>query len=133
MHRLKTIARSVSALVLAIAAIPAVNIAGGWISDHAFGLPPGGDVRLAADLSWVFMAGFVGTWLMVKTAAVAKTGHAWALFALYAALDARAVAATWGDYPYWFSLGVLLLLPLQVWLGWWLAMRKWPRGSRNPP
>ena len=113
--------RSLLALVLAIVAIPVVNTVGAWLSDHAFGLSAGGTLRLAVDLFWTFMAGLVGTWLMVKVAAVAKTAHAWALFAIYLALDVQAVASMWNDWPRWFLLGVLMLLPLQVWLGWWLA------------
>lgn len=62
-----TVLRSLLALVLAIAAIPAVNLAGAWLSDRLLGLPPGGDLRLAVDLFWVFMAGVTGTWLMVRT------------------------------------------------------------------
>jgi hypothetical protein len=113
--------RSLLALALAVLAIPAVNLAGGWLSTRLFALPRGGDLRLAVDLFWVFMAGLAGTWLMVRVAAVAKTAHAWALFALYLAVDLMAAQAGWDDYPRWFTFGVLLTLPLQVWLGWWLA------------
>lgn len=113
--------RSVLAVGLAIVAIPVVNLAGAWLSDHGFGLPGGGTLRLAVDLFWVFMAGCVGTWCLVRVAAVAKTAHAWALFALYLAIDVIGVVDGWHDFPRWFSLGILLLLPAQVWLGWWLA------------
>jgi hypothetical protein len=119
--------RSTLALVLAIAAIPAVNLAGAWLSDHAFGLPPGGTLRLAVDLFWVFMAGFAGTWLMVKTAAVGKTAHAWALFAIYLVADLYGAITMWDDFPRWFTVGFIALLPVQVWLGWWLA---WGRRRR---
>jgi len=113
--------RSLLALVLAIAAIPAVNLAGGWLSGHVFGLPDGGNLRLAVDLFWVFMAGFAGTWLMVRTAAVAKTAHAWVLFAIYLAADLHGALTMGDEFPRWFVLGFIGLLPLQVWLGWWLA------------
>ena len=113
--------RSLLALALAIAAIPAVNLAGAWLSDHVLGLPPGGGLRPAVDLFWVFMAGFAGAWLMVRTTEAAKTAHAWVLFAIYLAADLHG-AITMGDgFPRWFVLGFVGLLPLQVWLGWWLA------------
>lgn len=131
--RWKIALRSVLALALAIAAIPVVNLAGAWISDHLLGLPPGGTLRLAVDLFWVSVAGVAGAWLMVSVAAVAKTAHAWVLFALYLAVDLRGATAMWDDFPRWFVVGVVALLPLQVWLGWWLAMRKGSRGPRTAP
>ena len=124
---LRVALRSVLALALAIAAIPAVNLAGAWLSEHAFGLPPGGDSRLAVDLFWVFMAGFAGSWLMVRTAAAAKTAHAWILFAIYLVAGLHGAITMGGEFPCWFVLGFLGLLPLQVWLGWWLA---WGRAAR---
>lgn len=120
--------RSLLALVLAIVAIPAVNLAGAWLSEHVFGLPPGGNLRLVVDLFWVFMAGFTGTWLMVRTAAVAKTAHAWVLFAIYLAADLHGAMTMGEDFPRWFVIGFIALLPLQVWLGWWLA---WGRRARK--
>jgi len=119
--------RSVLALVLAIAAVPLVNLAGGELSD-ALGLPPGGTLRLSVDLFWVFMAGVAGSALMVGVAAVAKAAHAWAIFALYLALDVHVTVAAWDDFPRGFTLACLLTLPLQVWLGWWWAAK---RGTRN--
>ena len=123
---LRIAVRSLLALVLAIIAIPAVNITGGWLSGHVFGLPPGGGLRLAIDLFWVCMAGFAGAWLMVRTAAVAKTMHAWALFAIYLVADLYGAITMGSEFPRWFVLGFVGLLPLQVWLGWWLA---WGRGE----
>src|SRR5690606_30747648 len=99
----------------------AVNLAGAWLSETVFALPPGGNLRLAVDLSWVFMAGFVGAWLMVRMAAVAKTAHALGLFAIYLAADLQGAITMGGDFPRWFVIGFIGLLPLQVWLGWWLA------------
>lgn len=125
--RVAIVARSLAGLVLAIVAIPVVNSIGAWIS-NAMGLSQQGDLRLAFDLFWVFMAGFTGTWLMVKVAAVGKTAHAWVIFALYLVIDALGAIVMWDDFPPWFSLGVLVVLPPQVWLGWWLA---WGRTSRG--
>ena len=41
--------------------------------------------------------------------------------ALYLALDVYATGMAWDDFPRWFTLACLLTLPVQVWLGWWLA------------
>ena len=122
-NRLIIVLRSVLALVLAIVAIPVVNSAGGELAS-VLGLPRGGDARLAYDLLWVFLAGLVGSALMVGVAAVAKTAHAWAIFALYLALDAYVTVMAWDDFPRWFTLACLLTLPLQVWLGWWLVVKR---------
>jgi len=120
-HRSIIALRSLLGLVLAIVAIPVVNLAGGWLSTQVFGLPQGGDLRLAVDLFWVFMAGFAGTWLMVRVAAVAKTAHAWAVLAIYLVADLHGAITMWHEFPRWFVIGFIGLLPLQVWLGWWLA------------
>ncbi|TWT19268.1 hypothetical protein FQY83_13000 [Luteimonas marina] len=126
-RRLLVFLRSLLALVLAIAAIPAVNLAGSWLSSHVFGLGPGGTLRLAVDLSWMFVAGFAGAWLMVKTAAIARAAHAWALFAIYLVAAMYAAITMRDDFPHWFTLGLLASIPAQVWLGWWLA-----RGRSRP-
>lgn len=112
--------RSLLALALAVIAVPLVNLAGGELA-ALLRLPPGGGARLAYDLLWVCLAGVAGSALMVGVAAVAKTAHAWVLFALYLALDLYVTVMAWDDFPRWFTLACLLTLPLQVWLGWWLA------------
>jgi hypothetical protein len=117
---MKTILRSLLAIALAIAAIPLVNLAGSELA-ALLELPPGGNPRLGYDLLWVFLAGLVGSALMVGVAAMAKTAHAWAIFAIYLALDVYVTVVAWDDFPRWFTLACLLTLPLQVWLGWWLA------------
>ncbi|WP_202843700.1 hypothetical protein [Luteimonas saliphila] len=121
--------RSALAFALVLAAIPTLNLAGGWLSGVA-GLPAGGTLRLAADLLWVCVAGVTGAWLMVKTAAVAKTAHAWALFAIYLGAGLYGALAMWDDFPRWLTIGAVALLPPQVWLGWWLA---WGRGNAARP
>jgi hypothetical protein len=120
--------RSLLALALAVCAIPVVNLMCAWLSDHVFGLRPGGTLRLAVDLFWVFLAGAAGAWLMAHTAAVSKTAHVWVWFVLYLAAAVFSAAETWSDFPRWFTLGIVLLSPLQAWLGWWLA---WGRQRRH--
>lgn len=121
--RFSVVLRSVLALALAAVAVPLVNLAGGELAD-LLRLPRGGDARLAYDLLWVFLAGVAGSTLMVGVAAVAKTTHAWALFALYLALDLYVTVMAWDDFPRWFTLACLLTLPVQVWLGWWLVVKR---------
>jgi len=128
MERVKIVLRSLLALALAIIAIPLMNLAGSALA-APLKLPPGGDARLAYDLLWVFLAGFVGSALMVGVAAVAKTAHAWAIFALYLVLDVVVTVLAWDDFPLWFTLACVLTLPLQVWLGWWLAFKRGVRGE----
>lgn len=120
--------RSVLALTLAIVAIPLVNLAGGELA-LLLRLPPGGDARLAYDLLWVFLAGLVGSALMVGVAAVAKTAHAWTIFAIYGVLGVYVTVAAWDDFPRWFTLACLLTLPLQVGLGWRWAVRRAVNGK----
>lgn len=115
--------RSLLALALAIVAVPLVNVAGGELA-ALLRLPPGGDARLAYDLLWVCLAGVAGSALMVAVAAVAKTAHAWVLFALYLALGLYVTVVAWDGFPRWFTLACLLTLPLQVWLGWWLVVKR---------
>ena len=128
-NRAIVVLRSVLALALAIAAIPLVNLAGGELAT-LMRLPPGGDARLGYDLLWVFLAGLVGSALMVGIAAVAKTAHAWTIFAIYLVLDVYVTMVAWDDFPRWFSLACLLTLPLQVWLGWWLVCGRGVRGEK---
>ena len=127
-NRAIIVLRSALALALAIAAIPLVNLAGSELA-ALLKLPPGGDARLAYDLLWVFLAGLVGSALIVGVAAVAKTAHAWAIFAIYLALDVYVTVVAWDDFPRWFSLACLLTLPLQVGLGWRLALGRGVSGE----
>lgn len=122
-RRFSVVLRSVLALALAAVAVPLVNLAGGELAD-LLRLPRGGDARLAYDLLWVFLAGVAGSALMVGMAAVAKTAHAWVLFALYLALGLYVTVMAWDDFPRWFTLACLLTLPVQVWLGWWLVVKR---------
>lgn len=127
--RMRVVLRSLLALALAILAVPVVNLGGGGLA-ALMHLPPGGDARLVYDLSWVFLAGVAGSALMVRVAAVAKAAHAWTFFALYLGLDLYVTAMAWDDFPRWFTLACLLTLPAQVWLGWWLGIKRGARGEK---
>lgn len=128
-RRVISLLRSVLALLLAVIAVPAVNLAGGGLAGLLH-LPSGGDARLAYDLAWLCLAGVAGSAVMVGVAAMAKTAHAWAFFALYLALGLYVVVAAWDDFPRWFTLACLLALPAQAWLGWWLVVGRGASGEK---
>ncbi|KFL37256.1 hypothetical protein N788_10475 [Arenimonas donghaensis DSM 18148 = HO3-R19] len=112
--------RSCLALVLAVAVVPALNLAGSWLA-AALQLPPGGTGRLAWDLGWLAASGIA----MVATATALATRHHAAHAGLAGLLLGLglgwAVASVGGDFPVWFTALALLTLPLQVGLGWWLG------------
>ncbi len=129
-QRLLIALRSLLALVVAIGAVQLVNIAGGWLSD-ALGIAPSSHARHVLDLLWAFLAGVAGAWCFVRIAATAKRAHAWFLLVLYLALDIQIVVQMRGIWPLWFGLGVVLTVPLQVWLGWRLATNKQQRAAHR--
>ena len=120
--------RSVVAFIAAFYAVPLVNQVGGELTP-LLPLPRGSDARLAYDLVWVILAGITGSALMVSIAAVAKTAHAWVFFTLYMALGLVVTWLAWDDFPRWFTLACLLTLPVQVWLGWWLVVKRGVSGE----
>lgn len=103
--------RSLLAMTLAFVVVVLVNLAGGELAD-ATGFPEGGEARLAWDLTWVFLAGMSAAWLAVKLAPCAPRMHAVAFFALMLAVAVLAVIRIDGGWPRWFSVGILLAVPL---------------------
>ena len=114
--------RSLLALALAFVVVVLVNLGGGELAD-ATGFPNGGEARLAWDLLLVFLAGMFAAWLVVKLAPCAPRMHAVAFCALMLAVAVLAVIRIDGDWPRWFSTGILLAVPLQVGLGAGWAVR----------
>ena len=108
--------RSLLAILLALVVIVLVNQGGGELADLA-GFAGGGERRLALDLAWVFIAGVLATWVAVRLAPCAPRAHAAALCVLMLLTAAVAVVRIGGDWPRWFSVGVLLAPPLQAWFG----------------
>ncbi|WP_101927486.1 MULTISPECIES: hypothetical protein [Luteimonas] len=121
-HPVRRACRTALALALGFVAVVLVNLAGAWLAS-ALGLADGGHRRLAWDLAIVCLAGVAGAWVVVRRAPRAPRGHALAFFVLALALDTIAVVQLGHGMPLWFSAGVLLTLPLQVWLGLRLALR----------
>lgn len=115
---------SLLAMMLACAAALLVNLAGGALADLA-GFPGGGG-RLGWDLGWFFVAGVLATWLLVRLAPRAPRWHAAAFLMLALVACGLGLARLGSDWPVWFSAGVALSLPVQVWLGarWGLRGRR---------
>jgi hypothetical protein len=116
--------RSLLAMALAWAAFCLANLAGSGLATLA-GFPAGGGRRLGWDLAWVMVAGVLAAWVVATLAPRAPRAHVLALFAMLLAIAVLAVVELGGDWPWWFSAGVVATLPLQAWLG----MRWAPRGT----
>jgi hypothetical protein len=114
--------RALLAVLAGFAAMFAVNLAGSGLAT-ASGFPAGGPSRLGWDLLWVVLSGIAGAWVVVRLAPCAPRRHALAFFLLVLMMDGYAVAELGADFPPWFSAGLLLTLPLQIWLGMRLALR----------
>jgi len=114
--------RSLLAMALGFVVVVLVNQGGGELADLA-GFPWGGERRLAWDLAWVFIAGVLAAWVVTRLAPGASRAHAAVFFMLMLVVAAVAVMQLGGDWPRWFSAGILLTLPLQMWLGAWWALR----------
>lgn len=113
-----TLFRSALATMLALAALVLVNLAGARVSDAIPALA--GDARLAADLAWLWLGGLAAAWLAAALAPVAKGLHLLVLFAAVGVVAIRWALGAWGDFPAWFTIGVLAGLPLQAGAGAWL-------------
>ena len=112
--------RSCLALVLGIAALPVVNLLGGWLA-QVLRLPPGGTGRLAWDLGWLAASGVAMVALATALATRHRATQAWLAFVLLVLGLGWAVAMVADDFPPWFTALAILTLPLQAWLGWRLG------------
>ncbi|WP_454832381.1 hypothetical protein [Pseudoxanthomonas wuyuanensis] len=115
--------RSLLTIMLGVAVVALVNQAGGALADLVR-FPKPGQGRLAWDLLVVFAAGTLGAWVAVRLAPRAPCRHALYFFALSLAIAVFAVMKLGADWPGWFSAGILLSLPLQVWMGASWAIRR---------
>jgi hypothetical protein len=129
-HVLSSALRSLLAFALACAALVVVNWAGGELGG-LLRLPQGAR-HLAWDLTWVWIAGIAAAWLVAKLAPRAPRLHAAAWGALMLGVAIAAVREI-GDWPIWFSAGVVLGAPLQAWLGARLALRGRRRSDGMQP
>jgi hypothetical protein len=114
--------RALLAVLAGLAAMSAIHLAGSGLAT-ASGFPAGGPSRLGWDLLWVVLSGIAGAWVVVWLAPCAPRRHALGFFLLVLLMDGYAVAELGADFPLWFSAGLLLTLPVQVWLGMRLALR----------
>jgi len=122
---------SLLAIALAFPVLSLANLAGGALADLT-GFPDAGEGRLVWDLGWVFIAGVLAAWTVARLAPRAPRLHAAVFFVLMLVISVVAVARLGGDWPRWFSTGILVTLPLQVWLGAWLGLRGRKRAQREP-
>jgi hypothetical protein len=120
--------RALLALLAGFAAMFAINLAGSALAT-ALGFPAGGSPRLGWDLLCVVLSGIAGAWTAVRLAPCMPRLHALAFFLLVLLMDGYAVAELGADFPAWFSAGLLLTLPFQVWLGARLALLPGRRGT----
>lgn len=111
-------------LGLAIAAVVAVNFAGGtlwqWLAPSA-----GSEPRLAWDLGWWMASITLAFWVIARFMPRAPRRFVVAALLALMALALWAAHEMWGEYPHWFTVG-MLLSPL---LGAGLAMRWVRRGA----
>lgn len=114
-----TLLRSALALAAATVALVLVNAGGSRVSG-AIPAFAAGDARLAADLAWLWLGGLAAAWLAAALAPVAKGLHVLVLFAAVGVVAIRWALGAWGDFPAWFTIGVLAGLPLQAGAGAWL-------------
>ena len=124
--------RSLLAMAMAVAVMVLANHAGGTLADWS-GFPAGNDGRLAWDLGCFFLAGVFATAVLARLAPRAPRAHALAFGALLLVVIVLGVARLGGDWPRWFSAGLLLGLPLQLWLGAGGALRGKRVTSRPRP
>lgn len=108
--------RSVIVLALAVGLLVVVNLGGGVVSE-AIGLARGGTVNLMWDLAWTVLSGTVSIAFVARLVSFAPRRHALGFVLALAALTIFAVVEMGGDFPVWFSAGLLLGLPLQYWWG----------------
>lgn len=121
--------RSCLALALGLAALPAINLLGGWLAE-LLRLPPGGTGRLAWDLSWLAASGVAMVTIAAALATRYRGAHACLAGLLLAVGLGWAVATVADDFPAWFQVLAILTLPLQVGLGGWLGTRRRAPGHR---
>lgn len=121
--------RSPLALGLGMAAVPVVNLFGGWLAE-VLGLPPGGTARLAWDLGWLAVSGMAMVAIATALAPHHRAAHAGVAGLLLALGLGWALATVAGDFPRWFLASAILSLPMQVWLGWRIGVAR--RRRRHP-
>lgn len=75
---------------------------------------PGNDL---AFLLLIVAAGIVGCVVAFSVTAHRTWVHAGVFFLLMVVVDARTVMGELAGWPFWFRTGVMVSLPLQVWVG----------------
>jgi hypothetical protein len=131
---------STLAFVLAVVAVFLVNVAGtaltGAVAPEGLStdrVPVTGTAQTMI-LAVNFAAGAAGAAVFVVLAPNKPTVHALVFLGVVVLLDVAAAVAWWDLVPAWFTIGVVVLAPLQVWAGALVGLsfrRRW-RGTVEP-
>lgn len=113
---------SVFALLAAFVAIVAINYAGMALLERSPGALNANGVPLTfwsqlLVLIIAFLAGALGAFFLVWLAPVKPEVHALVYLLLITLIDVVAMVDFWEKVPVWFSVMMLIIIPLQVWAG----------------
>lgn len=119
---IKVSGMSVFALVAAFVAIVAVNYAGMATLEKSSGALNAEGIPLTfwsqlLVLLMAFSAGALGAFFLVWLAPVKPKVHALIYLFLITLIDVVAMVDFWGKVPVWFSVMMIIIVPLQVWAG----------------
>lgn len=119
----------VLAFILAAIVIVVINIIGNELIEFAIpggltpdGIPVTGPAQLLI-LSVAFTAGVSGAILVVFLAPIKPKIFAGIYLALILIADTAAAVVWWNEVPFWFTIAMVALAPLQVWVGMIIGLR----------
>lgn len=118
--------RSVVGLALALTAINLVNSAAAAVFPDVYAVIDSDSDRVTL----VMVATLAGTVASFVLGAIARHRlwlHMAVLLLVMLAVDVAALLGPFATQPLWFKALVVATLPLQVWIGGWLAGKTWSR------
>lgn len=121
--------RTFIAIMLGIAVIDLVHLAGGRLFPAAYASPVEGS-WLPVFIVLMLLAGIAGTFLAVLVSRHRPWLHMSIFLLVMLAFDILAVLGVFADRDLWFKVFTLASLPLQAWLGARLALLAWPQRAR---
>ena len=123
--------RTVVGFVLGLVAIELANRAGAAIFPEVYAALDTDAGRVTA-LAVATLAGIAGSFVLGAIARH-RLGLHMALFGIaMLAIDLAALRGPLSTQPLWFKVAVIATLPLQVWIGGWLAGLTWRRTRDDP-
>lgn len=127
-QRIPWLVRSLIALVLAFVAVIVVNYVTTPPTKALFpddlgagGLPLTLPAQIVT-LVTLFAAGVAGGFVLTLLAPRALAAHAWVFCALAVITDLTTILGSWSAAPLWFKVVMVGTVPLQVWVGFRLAL-----------